>query len=85
MSSSALQALLDKIIGPKTLVLAPNLAGPLGLITEVGLLKGNGVSKMYWLEKGPLQQAERNIVYLCRPEVRWMHIIAGQSSPLLSA
>ncbi|KAL8286886.1 hypothetical protein RQP46_003892 [Phenoliferia psychrophenolica] len=78
VSSSALQALLDKIIGPKTLVLAPNLAGPLGLVTEVGLLKGNGVSKMYWLESGPLQQAERNIVYLCRPEVRWMHIIAGQ-------
>lgn len=39
VSSSALQALLDKIIGPKTLVLAPNLAGPLGLVTEVGLLK----------------------------------------------
>lgn len=39
VSSSALQALLDKIVGPKTLVLAPNLAGPLGLITEVGLLK----------------------------------------------
>ena len=35
---------------------------------------------MYWLEAGPLQQAERNIVYLCRPEVRWMKIIAGESA-----
>lgn len=39
VSSSALQGLLDKIIGPKTLVLAANLAGPLGLVTEVGVLK----------------------------------------------
>lgn len=39
VSSSALQGLLDKIIGPKTLVLSPSLAGPLGLVTEVGLLK----------------------------------------------
>ena len=39
VSSSALQGLLDKIIGPKTLVLDPTLAGPLGLVTEVGLLK----------------------------------------------
>lgn len=101
VSSSALQGLLDKIVGAKTLVLAPSLAGPLGLVTEVGLLKvsffpsllchcsqsshpgalpqGNGVSKMFWLENGPLDQAERNIVYLCRPEVRWMKVIAGQS------
>jgi hypothetical protein len=39
VSSSALQGLLDKIVGPKTLVLSPSLAGPLGLVTEVGLLK----------------------------------------------
>jgi hypothetical protein len=39
VSSASLQSLLDKIIGPKTLVLDSTLAGPLGLITEVGLLK----------------------------------------------
>lgn len=33
---------------------------------------------MFWLEEGALSQAERNIVYLCRPEVRWMRIIAGE-------
>ncbi|KAM0747571.1 putative ATP binding protein [Meredithblackwellia eburnea MCA 4105] len=78
VASSALQGILDKIIGPKTLVLAGNLAGQLGLVTEVGLLKGYGISKMFWLEPGPLAQAERNVVYLCRPEVKYMKIIAGQ-------
>lgn len=39
VSSSSLQRLLERIVGPKTLVLSPNLAGPLGLVTEVGLLK----------------------------------------------
>lgn len=33
---------------------------------------------MFWLEPGALTQAERNIVYLCRPELEWMRIIAGK-------
>ena len=32
---------------------------------------------MFWLEPGPLNQAERNVVYLCRPEVKSMRTIAG--------
>lgn len=41
ISSEQLQRLLDKTIGigPKTLVLSPSLAGPLGLVTDVGMLK----------------------------------------------
>jgi hypothetical protein len=39
ISSTALQTKLDTIVGPKTLILTPSLAGPLGLVTEVGLLK----------------------------------------------
>ncbi|GAA5991999.1 hypothetical protein JCM5350_001874 [Sporobolomyces pararoseus] len=79
VASSALQGLLDRIVGPKTLILTPSLAGPLGLITEVGLLKNNhAVTKMFWLEPGPLNQAERNVVYLCRPEVKSMRTIAEQ-------
>lgn len=39
ISSTALQNRLDTIVGPKTLILTPSLAGPLGLVTEVGLLK----------------------------------------------
>jgi hypothetical protein len=34
---------------------------------------------MFWLKPGGLTQAERNIVYLCRPEVRCIKIIAGES------
>ncbi|GAA5862630.1 hypothetical protein JCM3774_001084 [Rhodotorula dairenensis] len=79
ISSTALQNKLDTIVGPKTLILTPSLAGPLGLVTEVGLLKNNhAVTKMFWLEPGPLSQAERNVVYLCRPEVKFMRIIADQ-------
>ncbi|BGP23278.1 Vacuolar protein-sorting-associated protein 33 [Rhodotorula toruloides] len=79
VGSTALQQKLDTIVGPKTLILTPSLAGPLGLVTEVGLLKNNhAVTKMYWLESGALSQTERNVVYLCRPEVRWMRIIAEQ-------
>ncbi|GAA5858455.1 hypothetical protein JCM8547_007314 [Rhodosporidiobolus lusitaniae] len=80
VSSTALQRKLDAMGGgPKTLVLAPGLAGPLGLVTEVGLLRNNhGITKMYWLEPGMLAQAERTVVYLCRPEVKWMRIIADQ-------
>ncbi|GAA6049807.1 hypothetical protein JCM3770_002171 [Rhodotorula araucariae] len=79
LGSTALQTRLDSIVGPKTLILTPSLAGPLGLVTEVGLLKNNhAVTKMFWLEPGVLSQAERNIVYICRPEVRWMRIIADQ-------
>ncbi|POY72706.1 hypothetical protein BMF94_4536 [Rhodotorula taiwanensis] len=79
ISSTALQNKLDTIVGPKTLILTPSLAGPLGLVTEVGLLKNNhAVTKMFWLEPGPLSQAERNVVYLCRPEVKYMRMIADQ-------
>ncbi|SGY50537.1 BQ5605_C001g00894 [Microbotryum silenes-dioicae] len=91
VSSSALRGLLDKIVGPKTLILEPSLAGPLGLITQVSSLKNDhGVSRMFWLEPGALGGAasgasgsggggiERNIVYLCRPQLRWIKIIADQ-------
>ncbi|TNY17677.1 putative ATP binding protein [Rhodotorula diobovata] len=79
LGSTALQSRLDAIVGPKTLILTPSLAGPLGLLTDVGLLKNNhAVTKMFWLEPGVLSQAERNIIYVCRPSVRWMRIIADQ-------
>jgi len=39
---------------------------------------------MFWLEPGPLNQAERNVVYLCRPQVKYMKILAGQSLFLFS-
>jgi len=69
---------LNAVNGAKTLVLDPSLAGPLGLATEVALLKHHGVDKMFWLEPGPLSASTINIVYLCRPLVKWVKIIADQ-------
>ncbi|EMD42298.1 hypothetical protein CERSUDRAFT_102649 [Gelatoporia subvermispora B] len=69
---------LNSVNGAKTLVLDPSLAGPLGLVTEVALLKHHGVDKMFWLEPGPLSASTTNIVYLCRPLIKWAKIIADQ-------
>ncbi|KAL9932870.1 hypothetical protein V8E36_008125 [Tilletia maclaganii] len=37
-------------ITPKTVILDPALAGPLGLTIDVAALKAHGVDKMFWLE-----------------------------------
>ncbi|CAE6414490.1 unnamed protein product [Rhizoctonia solani] len=68
----------DKVPGAKTLVLDPTLAGPLGLVAEVSIMKQHGVDKMFWLEHGPLNSNNTNIVYLCRPQAKWMGIVAEQ-------
>ncbi|KAF9486502.1 Sec1-like protein [Pholiota conissans] len=67
---------LNSVNGAKTLVLDASLAGPLGLVTEVSLLKHHGVDKMFWLESGPLTSSTANIVYICRPRIGHVKIIA---------
>ncbi|KAF8517245.1 Sec1-like protein [Hysterangium stoloniferum] len=69
---------LNSVNGPKTLVLDPSIAGPLGLVAEVSLLKDHGVDKMFWLESGPLTASTVNIVYLCRPLIKYVKIVADQ-------
>jgi hypothetical protein len=71
---------LDNILGPKTIIIDPVLAGPLGLVTQVGNLKEHGVDKLFWLEKGPLGNAgtAQNIVWVCQPMVSAMKLIARQ-------
>lgn len=85
---------MNQVNGAKTLVLDASLAGPLGLVTEVSLLKvfpivriyereaklsqHHGVDKMFWLEPGPLTSSTSNIVYICRPRIKNVKIIAGQ-------
>ncbi|KIM70074.1 hypothetical protein SCLCIDRAFT_1207361 [Scleroderma citrinum Foug A] len=69
---------LNSVNGAKTLVLDPSLAGPLGLVTEVALLKHHGVDKMFWLEPGPLTSTTTNVVYLCRPLIKYVKVIADQ-------
>ena len=43
-------------------------------------MQDHGVDKLFWLEHGALSQAQKNIVYVCRPEIGLMRIIAGASS-----
>ncbi|KAF9055953.1 Sec1-like protein [Panaeolus papilionaceus] len=69
---------LNSVNGAKTLVLDVSLAGPLGLVTEVSLLKHHGVDKMFWLEAGPLTSSTTSIIYLCRPQIKNVKIIADQ-------
>ncbi|KAG6846047.1 hypothetical protein H0H87_006411 [Tephrocybe sp. NHM501043] len=76
IARKALVDSLNSVNGAKTLVLDASLAGPLGLVTEVSLLKHHGVDKMFWLEPGALSSTTTNIVYLCRPMIKYVKIIA---------
>ncbi|KAK0465485.1 Sec1-like protein [Desarmillaria tabescens] len=78
IARKALVDSLNSVNGVKTLVLDPSLAGPLGLVTEVALLKHHGVDKMFWLEAGPLTSTTSNIIYLCRPLIKHVKVIAEQ-------
>ncbi|KAG8997603.1 hypothetical protein FRB94_003312 [Tulasnella sp. JGI-2019a] len=78
LGKRALVDVLNSVNGAKTLVLDSSLAGPLGLVTEVSLYKQHGVDKMVWLEQGPLNAQTTNIIYLCRPQIKWMRILAEQ-------
>ncbi|KAF7302938.1 hypothetical protein MKEN_01256300 [Mycena kentingensis (nom. inval.)] len=78
IGQKALVDALNSVNGAKTLVLDASLAGPLGLVIEVALLKHHGVDKMFWLESGPLNSTTTNIVYLCRPRIKCVKIIAEQ-------
>ncbi|KAK0545092.1 Vacuolar protein-sorting-associated protein 33 [Tilletia horrida] len=95
---------------PKTVILDPVLAGPLGLTIDVASLKAHGVDKMFWLEldqdpteydedqgerqedtfsslgatrwppkrlRVPVNAPTRAVVYICRPEIACMRVIAG--------
>lgn len=86
-----LLSLLDQIGEPKTLLLDATLAGPLGLICDVGSLRAHGVERMFWLEE-PKQATELNIetlqkdvnaptraiVYVCRPTLSLVRVISGE-------
>lgn len=78
LARKALVDALNAVSGAKTLVLDQSISGPLGLVTEVSLLKQHGVEKMFWLESGPLSSTTTSIVYLCRPLIKHVKVIADQ-------
>ncbi|MGO8242070.1 hypothetical protein ACC806_38825, partial [Rhizobium ruizarguesonis] len=51
LAQRSLLSLLDQIAEPKTLLLDARLAGPLGLVCDVGSLRAHGVERMFWLEE----------------------------------
>ncbi|KAJ7216787.1 Sec1-like protein [Mycena haematopus] len=69
IGKKALVDALNSVNGGKTLVLDASLAGP---------EQHHGVDKMFWLEAGSLTSTTPNIVYLCRPMIKYVKIIADQ-------
>lgn len=95
LAHHSLLALLDQIAEPKTLLLDAHLAGPLGLVCDVGSLRAHGVERMFWLEEPKLASGQtdedkmkglqkdvnaptRAVVYICRPSLSLIRVIAGE-------
>eukprot|EP01102_Stenamoeba_stenopodia_P011988 TRINITY_DN372_c0_g1_i1.p1 TRINITY_DN372_c0_g1~~TRINITY_DN372_c0_g1_i1.p1 ORF type:complete len:619 (+),score=176.59 TRINITY_DN372_c0_g1_i1:181-2037(+) len=76
---------LDSVRGKKGLVLDPKLSGPLGLIAEVTVLKEHGVEKIYHLQPEKLNTEVDSLIYLIRPKVTFMRVIADQIRGHLAA
>lgn len=75
---------LDSILDSKTLLVDPELAGPLGLVADLAALRQRGVEKMLWLEEADpdarpvrVHAPTRHLLYVCRAETRWMKTIAA--------
>ncbi|KAJ7922921.1 Sec1-like protein [Mycena leptocephala] len=66
----ALVDALNSVNGAKTLVLDASLAG--------AARSSSWRRQMFWLEPGPLTSTTTNIVYLCRPMIKYVKIIAGR-------
>jgi hypothetical protein len=69
---------IDRVRGPKALVLDPSLSGPLGLIAEKQLLKDHGIEKTYHLRSEPLETDQRRMVFLVRDSILNMKAVAAQ-------
>jgi len=68
---------IDKCPGSKAIIWDDKLTGPVGLIAEYSLLKEHDVSRMLPLGRGHLPMCEeQNIIFLVRPKVELMDIIA---------
>jgi hypothetical protein len=92
LSSRLFLSHLSSIPYSKTLILDPTLAGPLGLVVDTSSLKNVGVERMFWMEQkdGDFEDAEEEkkgkavnaptkaVVYVCRPEEKWIRVIKGE-------
>ncbi|KAJ7536601.1 hypothetical protein O6H91_12G074500 [Diphasiastrum complanatum] len=62
--------------GKKVLVLDSKLSGPLALIAQTSLLKDHGVENLYHLSSEPVQSDCKNVLYLVRPRINLMKLVA---------
>lgn len=93
LSSRLFLSHLSSIPYSKTLILDPSLAGPLGLVVDTSSLRSVGVERMFWMEakdglfRTPEEEKRgksvnaptKAVVYVCRPEDKWMRVIKGES------
>lgn len=83
--SDILSLVADPKEKSKSLVLDSSLAGPLGLVVEMTVLKELGVDRIFLLAPGQLNTESKHIIYLVRPKVKFMkqiveHINAHKSA-----
>jgi hypothetical protein len=65
------------------LVIDPLFTGPLGLVAQVSLLRDHGVEKIHHLVDADLVTESKNVLYLVRPKVENMKMIARQGTTVL--
>ncbi|MCO5614401.1 hypothetical protein L7F22_068682 [Adiantum nelumboides] len=70
--------ILDGLKGRKVLYMDPKLSGPLALIAQTSLLKEHGVENLFHLSAEPVQSECENVLYLVRPRISLMKVIAEQ-------
>jgi len=70
--------LLNEMRGGKVLVIDPQFAGPLGLVTEIQLLKDHAVEQLYYLEHSvdSVRTDCSNIIFMVRPHLDLMQAIS---------
>eukprot|EP00457_Paulinella_chromatophora_P003917 gb/GEZN01003926.1/.p1 GENE.gb/GEZN01003926.1/~~gb/GEZN01003926.1/.p1 ORF type:complete len:658 (+),score=83.54 gb/GEZN01003926.1/:41-2014(+) len=81
----SLTKILRSMEGEKALVFDRSISGPLGLVAEFDLLKQNGVTAIHHLVPGPIQTQAKNIMYIVRPQLKLMKLIAQQVHELRQA
>lgn len=69
---------LDSMFGKKLLILDPKLSGPLALIAQTSVLKEHGVENLFHLSADAVKSDCTNVLYLVRPRMNLMKLIAGQ-------
>lgn len=77
-SKKQLTEILLKHKGKKGLILDSTLIGPLGLVTEVSLLKEKGVDKIYHISPEPFETECTSLIYLVRPRAENTRVILNQ-------